>query len=412
VSTTATQPQSSPTPILDRLVPLPGLPKPRRVPGFVISLFGVLIAYGVPGLMIYWNPPFVHTFFYWAKGNLISLFSNDWAGVRVILTGFSVALAFLAATAVHEFGHLLVGVAAGFRFEFLRLSGIQISRNLKVSRYHGSDGQHRNGIAFFTEEMRNRPWRVACMILAGPVANLASGYVLLMLPFHKSFASGSFILVSFVIGVMNLVPFRRAQTTSDGMRILVISRSRAKHERWLAVVQILEQRLAGVAPEHLSDALIATAIGVRDKSLETVVAHLIAYEAAYNQHKDNEAAQLLETCLLYAGYATSSTRESLIGNAGIFQAERRNRIDLAAQWLADLPANPQVPYARLMVEGAILEAQKDYPGALHKVDKIRKAILANTKSERQHVTLALFEKWRAELDHKARSSAARPVSDL
>jgi hypothetical protein len=190
------------------------------------------------------------------------------------------------------------------------------------------------------------------------------------------------------------------------MRLVRLAWNGAKHERWLAVAQILEELSNKAEPESLAPELIATAIAEKDRSLETVVAHAVAYAAAYNQHRDLEAAQLLETCLQSSSAATPFMRESIIANAGIFQADRRKRIDLAEQWLALLPVNPKALRKRLMVEGAILEAQENLTGALEKVNEIEREILATVEPSRQQSALRPFVKWRAELEQKAACSTA------
>ena len=389
---------------------MPGTRKKKYGPFIgLIRDFALIVAYAVPVVLISLHPPSEQAFFRWLGWNFRVLFGDSWAGVRITLTGFAIAFAVLAAIAIHESGHLLTGLAVGFRFRSLRVWRVQVDHKLRVSRYKPSEGEGQGATVFFPKQMRNRPLSVACMTLAGPLANLLSGYLLLILPFHKSLVAGAYIWASFFFGLVNLVPFRGARTRSDGMQLFMLSWNRAKHERRLALAQILEDRLAGVEVESLSPELITSAVAVRDDSLETVLAHLIAYAAAYNQHKDQEAAQLLETCLQHASVATPSLREQLIANAGIFQAERRKSIDLAEQWLGDLPATLKVPYCRLMVEGAILESQGDFSGALQKVDEIETIIVATTKPKQQQTAFKPFAKWRSDLEQKRASASPAPT---
>src|SRR5262249_25699335 len=159
----------------------------------------------------------------------------------------------------------------------------------------------------------------------------------------------------------------------------------AKHERRLALATVVEDWRASPQLESISSDLVAALIKARDKSLETLLAHLLAFRPLYEQHQDDQAAQLLETCLECSGFAPTSIREMLIVNAGIFQAGRRKRVDLARQWLADLPPNPKANHRRFMVEGAILEAQENFIAALEKVDEIEKTILAATEPGKQQL---------------------------
>lgn len=361
--------------------------------------------------MIIQPPRFLEPIAPWLGSNLKTLFTGDWVGFRVILTGFCTAAVCILAVTIHECGHLLAGLSMRFRFKVLRVWKVQVDRNLRLSRYDTSDIGGLGWTRFFPEEMRNRRQRVAFMLLAGPLANLISGFVWLILPLHKSLVGGSFILISFFLGFTNLLPFRRAQSTSDGMRLLTLLFKPARYERWLALAQIIEARSAGVAIDQILPDLIVSLTGEPDKSLETVLAHWLAYAVAYDHHKDSEAAELLETCLRYAGFATPSLREALIANAGIFQAGRRKRIDLAEQWLGDLRGPLHVPYRRLMVEGAILEAQENFSGALEKVHEIEKAILTTSKPEQQQASLRQFAKWRAELEQKVESFSSPVAPD-
>jgi hypothetical protein len=401
------QVQTSQTPILDRLIPLPAPPKLQGLVKNVRAFFQAICIYVLAFLILVWPPlgPTLHAML----DSFQAIFSGDWVGVRLILTGFAILFVGVIAIAVHECGHLLIGLAVGFRFRFLHVLRFQIDRDLRFSRQKASDDQSLGGTLFFIDEMRKQPTKFACMILAGPLANLLTGCVLMILPFHKSLVSGSFVLISFFLGLQNLLPFRTARHIFDGRRLFTLLWNRARHERRLALARIAEDLRAGIASESLSADLIASAITTRDKSLETVLAHSFAYSAAYNLHKDNEAAELLETCLKYSSYAPSLLKEANIANAGIFQAERRKRIDLAEQWLAELPSNPEVPYARFMVEGAILETQGDFSGALGKVDEIEKAILSTTEAGQQQSALRPFAKWKAELQQKIASQAVEKV---
>ena len=358
------------------------------------------------------RPPWEQAFFHWLEESVSRLFTDDWAGLRVVLTISAALFLIVVAIAIHEVGHLLAGLAAGFHFRSLSVGRWQIDRNLKVSRQGPGEDAALGGAFFAPNEMRNHPQGIAFMTLAGPMANLISAFILMMLPFHKSLIVGWFIAVSLFLGIENLVPFQYRGVTSDGMNLFTLLWNRAKYERRLALLQLLQDRLEGVETESISPELLATATAVRDKSSETFWAHLIAYAAAYTQKKDDEAARLLEVCLQYLGYAPSSLREIAIANAGIFQADRRKRIDLARQWLGDLPQNLKVPHRRLMVEGAILEAQQDFLGALQKVSEIEKAISSNLDLKRQQAALKPFAKWRAELEQKAAPSTAEPAPNV
>jgi hypothetical protein len=155
----------------------------------------------------------------------------------------------------------------------------------------------------------------------------------------------------------------------------------------------------GVLPESLPAAFIEIAVALRDDSVDTVTSHALAFLAAYHQHRDGDAARLLETCLTFAGRAHPELRSALISEAAVLQARRRGRADLADQWLADLP--PSAPaWIRCRAEAALLEARGDVPGALAKLDQSARE-LASSKWPLRAYSLRLLHRWRSELDASA-----------
>ena len=127
------------------------------------------------------------------------------------------------------------------------------------------------------------------------------------------------------------------------------------------------------------------------------MAHVFAYGAATHQHKHVEAGDLLEICLEYSRHAPPTLREALMSEAAFFQARRRKRVDLAEQWLADIPATTALPWLRTSAEGAILQARGDLHGAAAKLDECEKAIIALPNAVQRKYLLVLMQRWRSEL---------------
>jgi hypothetical protein len=235
------------------------------------------------------------------------------------------------------------------------------------------------------------------MVLGGPVANILSALVVLLLPFPITVFSGLFIACSVANGVNDLLPFESRLGVSDGRRIWMLLRQRERGERWLALLRLGGELDDGVLPESLSADFLAKAIAVQDASADTVTANAIAYFAAFHQHKESAAGHRLETCLAYSGHATPVLREALMSDAAVFQGRRRKRTDLADQWLAEIPIKTQYPWFRSRAEAAILEANGDVDGAVEKLAEIEAAILALPKNARRDTSLRLLDRWKSEL---------------
>jgi hypothetical protein len=347
------------------------------------------------------------TFTFWPPSSIGSAMRDMGAGFADIFPGHStlsrvliLPFAFLAsfiAIAIHETAHAVVGVLAGFRFNSLRIGRLQIDRPLRISLYTGRGTGAGGWASLFPVRQDKLIGRTVAMLVAGPFSNLLSIAVLLVLPYSKGTFSALFIYISALLGLMNLVPFRSRAVISDGGRILMLLQNRQRGERWLAMLKLIEELRQGVPQENLSPEFLAKAVAIEDSSPDTFTAHALAYMAAFWQHKDDQAARALETCLRHSSLAAPSQRHAIITDAVVFQARRRRRIDLAEQWMADLPQKTEYPWLRPRCEAAILEARGDLPGALRRLDEMEKLVLANPNQALREMTLRGLRRWKAEL---------------
>jgi len=326
-------------------------------------------------------------------------FARIFPGHAMLSSLLVIPFAFLAsfvAVAIHETAHALVGVAAGLRFNSLRIGRLQFDRPFRISLYKGRRTGSGGWASLFPLKQNKLIWRAIAMLLAGPFSNLLSIAMLLALPYAKGGFSALFIYISALLGIMNLIPFRSRAVVSDGGRILMLLQNRARGERWLAMLKLIEEMRTG-SPEKMTPEFIAKAIAIEDNSPDTVTAHAIAYAAAFWQHKDDEAARMLETCLRHSNLAAPSQRHGLAVDAAVFQARRRKRADLAQGWLAELPARTEYPWLRPRAEAAILEAQGDFAGARKKLDEVEKLISASPNQAIREMSLRNLQRWKSEL---------------
>jgi hypothetical protein len=312
-------------------------------------------------------------------------------GVISILIAFSV-------TAIHELGHLIVGVLVGFRCSSLFLGPLQVNAPFRLSLNPDRRSWWHGGVTLVPDRPEKLRAGAIAMVLAGPAANLLTGCAVLLLPCPKGFFSWLFIVASLLAGVIELfLPIRGPTFVFDGRRIWMLLWDRRRAERWLALMKLLGDTRDGVSPELLSPELLVRATAVRDDSADTVTAHALAFSAAFHQHRDGEAADRLETCLAHCGHVPPVVREALMSECAVFQARRRKRPDLAEQWLAGIPASTQQRWFRSRAEAAILESRGDVPGALGKLAEVEAAFLTFPRSPQRENLLRVLQRWKSEL---------------
>lgn len=296
------------------------------------------------------------------------IFQSGASELMVMLQLISPVLAFMALVVVHELGHVVAGKLAGFRVVSVQFGRLQITPPLHF-KWNPRDPEAAGFVQHLPVYSQNLRIRQLAAYSGGPAANLASAVVALFLPHVPGFSAWFFGL-SLLFGIANLVPFGPDRIVADGQHILMLLRNRhQKTDQVLAIMQLADDLFNGTEPENLRPDFLAIATAVKENSLGTVFGHDIAYTSAYYRHDDEEAARVLEICLQYSGCAPQLIRESLFGHAACFQAIRRKRVDLARQWLADIPEKPVRPEERPTIEAYILAGEGDIESALKKLDE-------------------------------------------
>ena len=396
------------TPILDREAPLPQPAAPRSGARVIAGICAALsIAILASSLR---HQPSVETIRQWILMQSERLLPGPWDLGRIVLVGLSSILIGYSVTAIHELGHLIVGIGVGFRCSSIFVGPIQMSAPFRISLNPDPRSWWHGGVSLYPGKLDRLCTRGVPMVLAGPGANLLTGCAALLFSASGGFLVWLFIVASIGAGVVELLlPLRGPTFVFDGRRIWMLLRDRGRGERWLALMRLIADTRAGVPPESLSADLLARATAVTDGSADTVIAHAFAYSSAFHRHEDGDAGQMLETCLRYASDATPAMRAGLMSDAAVFQARRRKRADLAEQWLADLPAATPLPWFRSRAEAAILEAKDDLEGASRKLDEGERSILLLPDRTQRELLLCPLRRWRSELEGR---SPVRPCDAL
>jgi hypothetical protein len=364
----------------------------------VLLGIGIALCVGIVALLVLRRPPIVESLHEWALSRFEQLFPDSrthagivFVGVISILIGFSV-------TAIHELGHLIVGVLVGFRCSSLFLGPLQFNAPFRLSLNPDRRSWWHGGVTLVPDKPEKLRAGAIAMVFAGPAANLLTGGAVLLLPYPKGFFSWLFIAASLLAGVVELfLPVRGPTFVFDGRRLWMLLWDRGRGERWLALMKLVADAREGVSPELMSPELLTKATAVRDNSADTVTAHVLAFSAAFYQHRDGEAAERLETCLAHCRHVPPVVREALMSECAVFQARRRKRPDLAEQWLAGIPANTRHRWFRSRAEAAILESKGDVAGALGKLGEVEAAFLSLPRNPQRENLLRLLQRWKSEL---------------
>ena len=387
--------QSSETPILDRLQPLPKLTPPGTGSAVTLSIW-ILVSIGIVAAWIFWHQGLQDSLRQMIAEDRTSIRGGNGPASLIILLALS-ALAAFAAVAIHEMGHVLGGFCAGFRFNSIRVGPLEFHRPFRFSIYRGAGKWSGGWVNTYPTKSDHLAGRALVLVISGPMVSILSAFIVLVSPFPKGLIGQIFILASILGGLGDLLPYRTRVSISDGSRIWMLLRQKEMGERWVALMKLAADLGEGAMPETLPAEYIAKAIAVRDNSADTVTAYSIAYSAAFQQHKDAEASQALETCLAYSSFAAPATREALMSDAAVFQARRKKRADISEQWLAEIPPTTQFPGLRARTEAAIFEARGEKAIALKKLDEFEKAILTLPNPVSREISLRFLQRWKAEL---------------
>jgi Zn-dependent protease len=164
----------------------------------------------------------------------------------VTFTGiFIMALLMLG---LHELGHLLTGLAQGFRFALFVVGPLGVKlEDEKIKWYLNTNLGHYGGIAATTpanNEPRNAK-KFARVIIAGPLISLLGGVILLGLstlletPWNIIIAAGG--LISFALFLATTIPSKTGPLFTDRKRYQRLTRPGKAQQVELATLRIMGQ---------------------------------------------------------------------------------------------------------------------------------------------------------------------------
>ncbi len=187
----------------------------------------------------------------------------DWGKVTLLVSAFLIA--YLLVVVLHELGHMLAGIAQGFRFWLISVGPVGFRRDAN-DKIKGFVQWGRSGIGgmSITLPQQNDPQvakKFMFMILAGPLANLITGTIFLILAIFLFQSDGSELfpqatalislitgVLSWFVGIINLIPMQTGSPImTDGTRIRRLMSGGNIAATEVAMVQITAYLMMGTS---------------------------------------------------------------------------------------------------------------------------------------------------------------------
>jgi hypothetical protein len=295
--------------------------------------------------------------------SVIALFSI-WIGV------------FFLAVVLHEVAHLVGGWLVGFRFEFLVVGRLKITRTggrVRMGLIRG----HRvpTGLAgSLPTDDRDIRRRLAVAVAAGPGASLlfaAASLVTLVAmgsdqPYALLAPDGSWLpsllvisgTISLLLFIVTILPIQIGELLTDGARLVLLLRGGQETERYCAVGVLVGMSMAGRRGREWPAGLVEAATAVPDGSTFDTLGAMLAYGWSLDRGELAAAGGYLDRALAAAEKYPVGSRPAIYLEAAYFTARYRGDAAAARAFLKDSKGGFLVkPYSELRAEAAVLLAE-------------------------------------------------------
>lgn len=259
-------------------------------------------------------------------------------------------VAFIAAAAVHQAGHLLAGRMTGFQAAGFRLGPLVLARNLQAPDALSLGLLVVRPVG--TERLRQR---LAWLVLGGPLASLLAPLICeTALRVIQHYWANTYFLVpaavhifstlSFLLGIGSLLPdIDSAGNFSDGTRLLMILKNDFRARRSLAILELQVALTSGEFPQEVGEALLANATSQNDQSFDSVAANWLAYLWTSGHQDVSRATKHLEAALSGVGASPGHLRDRIFLEAAVFQAWYRHNVVKGRFWFSQIRKLESLP---------------------------------------------------------------------
>lgn len=270
--------------------------------------------------------------------------------------------------AVHEAGHLLAGMLAGFETGGIGVGGMSLLKMAGrwIFRFNRKSGLCGFYLPHLSPAQFNRS-RAALMVAAGPFASL----VLSLACFYPGSVStgfanrlaGSVFWASTLILIASGIPYRIDMTRSDGSRLLQLMRDPEDVHSWFALLAVQAENAQGVRPRDWNPELCRLAFSLDANNPEYANRQYLASYRALDEGSETLFLQHLENALAASGRCGKAFQHCLYLEAAAASARMRMRSQQARNWY-QRACKLRKPELAAPVEAAIAMAEGRYQDAI------------------------------------------------
>jgi hypothetical protein len=254
--------------------------------------------------------------------------------VQYLLIGFVPALYF--GVLVHELGHVLAGLSAGFELRMLSVGAFFLTKKTQcwkielLPRRIVSGGQ-----TVMSPKSADRLDRFLRLVLGGPAATILLLVITLILALIFPDRAGVrvLLLVNLLFATQSCVPYNVRGMSTDAKVILLLMGKGAAADRLAALLYIIALDRQQIEPRDWPRELVEKmCISAEDKSFLTS-AISVRYAVALDSGDPERIAEAIERALLVSHEAGPDAQRAFYLAASCFQSTFRSNVPLAEAWL-------------------------------------------------------------------------------
>ena len=291
---------------------------------------------------------------------------------------------YYAAVLVHELGHLVGGLAAGFQITQFQVGPVQLLRTRGLMRPQLVNPlRHLPGLVRANVDQEFTTRRIGVFIAAGPVASLLGAALLLGLAYEfservmtewprhpwsfwqrlmlpRNAVSGWLqiaAITNLVILLATVVPGQTLGYLSDGAQLIdLIWGGLTVKTRWL-VARLASALLNGVRPRDWDQTCVQRLLAMRAGERSDSLTNLYGYYYFLDRGWLERAGELLDLALAQRSGCPYAVREGIFVEAAYYEGRYRKNAVVARRWFDLLENGKSEEHTQLRAEAAVLFAE-------------------------------------------------------